>query len=349
VTKAMVLDPNDFDFEVPMRLLARQPREDLGQRRDQSRLLVMRRDSGTTEHVLFRDIDRYLSPGDTLLLNDTKVIPALLHGEREGGGKVDVVIFCRRDDRYWDCTIKPLRGIGPGARLHFDGGKVKATVVDRLQNQTWRVLFDYEGDFFELLNRFGEAATSMYALTCRDPMASYNTVYALKPGATEMPAAGRHFTSELLEGLKAKGVNLGFITLHIGLSSMAVTVENVKNEFLGEEWCSLSPEIADLVNRTKASGHKVMACGTTVTRTLETATGDDGITRPWEGWTHLFIFPGYRWKACDSIITNFHQPKSSRILLAAAFVGWDLVRRAYEEAIVKEYLFYEFGDTTLMM
>ncbi len=345
----MIVDPDDFDFDVPMRLLARQPREDLGQRRDESRLLVMHRSAGAIDHVLFRDIGRYLEPGDTLLLNDTRVIPALIRGRRAEGGLVEVVIFCRRDDQRWDCTIKPSRGIAPGSVIYFDDGRVTATVTERLPNQTWRVSFAYEGSFFDILDRIGEAATSMYTLTCRDPMASYNTVYADKPGATEMPAAGRHFTPELLAGLKAKGVNIDFITLHIGLSSLAVTTENVKKQHLGEEWCSISPRVADLVNQTKARGNKVMACGTTVTRTLETATGGDGVTKPWEGWTHLFIFPGYVWKACDAIITNFHQPKSSRVMLAAAFVGWDLVEKAYAEAIEREYLFYEFGDTTLML
>lgn len=338
---------DDYDFDLPSSLLARLPREDLGQKRDDARLLVMHRHNGAIEHVLFRDIINYLEPGDALILNDTKVIPSVLFGQRENGGQVEVLIFCNRGSDEWEAIIKPSRDLKVGTTISFGNGRMKGYITNSSAPR-YRVKFSYEGDFYEILDELGTLCLSMYTKEFKE-RSSYDTVYASKPGAVEMPAAGRHFTQELLEKIKNKGINIGFITLHVGLSSMSISSKNIEEKKLGEEWCHVSQEIADLVNSTKQTGHKVIACGTTVTRSLETAAGDDGIVHAWEGFTDLFILPGYQWKVCSAIITNFHQPKTSRLLLAVAFEGWDLIKKAYEEAIQKEYLFYEFGDSTLML
>lgn len=333
----------ELNFELPVELIAKRPREERGELREDSRMLVMDRATGSIVHRKFSQLIEYLNPGDTLILNNSKVIPSRLMGQRENGGTVEIYLFSRRGQDVWQAILMPERFITPGMNLSFPGSEVTARVVEKAQ-PGWIIEFTCQQNFIEWLSEYGVFATSMYA--DMQDSSSFQTVYAVKPGSTELPSAGRHFTVELLDRIRQKGVNIVYITLHVGLSSINVEEELVENHQMMEEWFEISAQDAEIINACKSAGHKVMAIGTTVVRTVESNV-QDGKLVPNTGWTNLYIYPGFEFKIIDNFVTNFHQPQSTRILMAAAFTGKDLLMRGYREAINERYLFYEFGDTTL--
>ncbi|MCL6449689.1 MAG: tRNA preQ1(34) S-adenosylmethionine ribosyltransferase-isomerase QueA [Acetobacteraceae bacterium] len=338
---------SEYEFDLPMELVAREPVENQGLSRDQSRLLVIHRRRGVLEHRRFCDIVEYLLPGDVLVINDSRVINSLLPGTRDDGARVTLNIFSRCPDGTWHCLVRPPRAARQGLRLTF-GKRLSGRLVEQVGARAWRVEFSDPDLLWPVLSELGRPSYSMYIREPRD-FEQYQTVYAQNPGSTELPAAGRHFTPELLDRIASQGTAITRLTLHVGVSSLPIEMEDYTQHTMLPEWYEVSPQAAAEINRRRAAGGRVFACGTTCVRTLETATGDDGVVRAGSGWAGLFIYPGFRFKACDAIISNFHQPRSTRLLLVAAFAGRELVLSAYREAVAQRYRFYEFGDTTLMI
>lgn len=336
----------ELQFELPTRLLATRPRELAGERRDNARLLVLCRKTGGIEHRRFHDLVEYVNPGDTIILNDSRTINAHLFGDVEGLGRLEFQLRCYKGAGVWQAECRPWRDPVPGARINF--GPSLTAVVEGIRPEIplWIMRFPDRPDFEDLLAELGRPIMSPYVDRVYGAE-FYNTVYARTPGSAEMPAAGRHFTPELLDALTAKGVRMGYITLHTGLSSIDIQTEDVEKHKMLEEWYSVPEETSELLTETKKAGTRVFIVGTTVMRCLESAAGEDGRVAPGDHWTNLYIYPGYRFKVADAFITNFHGPKSTRIALAAAFAGTELVLQGYRQAIEREYLFYEFGDATL--
>lgn len=337
-----MLKKSDFYFELPQELIAQDPLED----RSASRLLVLDKESGAVSHHVFREIEDFLRPGDCLVLNDTKVIPARLLGEKEGtGGHVEVLLLKRRQGDVWETLVKPGKKCRPGARLTFGDGLLKAEVLETVEEGNRLVRFDYQGIFEEILDRLGEMPLPPYITHKLADKNRYQTVYARYEGSAAAPTAGLHFTRELLDRIEKKNVQVVFVTLHVGLGTFRpVKEENVLDHHMHSEFYHVSKEAAAKINGTKAAGGRVICVGTTACRTLESAAGESGKVQSGSGNTEIFIYPGYRFKVLDALITNFHLPESTLVMLVSALAGREHVLDAYAEAVKERYRFFSFGD-----
>lgn len=338
----MELKKSDFYFDLPQELIAQDPLED----RSSSRLLVVDKETGKTEHKIFRDIVDYLNPGDCLVLNNTKVIPARLYGERaETGGAVEVLLLKRKENDIWETLVKPGKKCKPGQRLVFGDGKLKATVLETIEDGNRLIQFEYEGIWEEVLDSLGEMPLPPYITHKLADKNRYQTVYAKFEGSAAAPTAGLHFTPELLKKIEDKGIKLAYVTLHVGLGTFRpVKEENILDHHMHTEVYQVTKEAADIINETKKSGGRVICVGTTSCRTVESASDEDGIVKAGSGDTSIFIYPGYKFKVLDCLITNFHLPESTLVMLVSALAGRENVLAAYEEAIREKYRFFSFGD-----
>lgn len=336
------LKTSDYYFDLPQELIAQDPLAD----RTSSRLLVMNRRTGEIEHRIFRDITEYLRPGDTIVLNDTKVIPARLLGTKEGtGAGVEILLLKRLGDRQWETLVRPGKKLKPGARVSFGDGSLRAVILDVLDGGNRLVEFEYEGIFEEILDKLGEMPLPPYITHKLQDKNRYQTVYARYEGSAAAPTAGLHFTQDLLEEIRKKGVRTAFVTLHVGLGTFRpVKVDDVTAHHMHTEWYNVSEEAAELINRTHEEGHRVICVGTTACRTVESAADQDGIVRAGADDTSIFIYPGYRFRVMDALITNFHLPESTLVMLVSAFAGRENVLGAYKKAIEEKYRFFSFGD-----
>ena len=332
---------SDFYYNLPEELIAQDPIE----QRDLSRLMTLDRKTGQTGHHIFRDIEGLLRPGDCLILNDSRVMPARIYGRKAGtGGHIEFVLLREVETDVWEVLLKPGRIAKVGATFEFDEG-LTAEVTEIIEGGNRIVKFSHEGSFYRIIEKIGEMPLPHYIKHKLADKERYQTVYAKYVGSAAAPTAGLHFTPELLERLRAKGINIGFVTLHVGLGTFRpVKVENIEEHVMHTEHYDLPEETAALINRTKAEGGRVIAVGTTSCRTLESVATFKGGIVPSEGWTGIFIYPGYEFKAIDGLITNFHLPESTLIMLVSAFAGREHVLAAYEEAIREKYRFYSFGD-----
>lgn len=342
-----MLKKSDFYFDLPKELIAQDPLED----RSSSRLLVLDRKTGAVSHRVFREIEDFLTPGDCLVLNDTKVIPARLYGERAGtGGRVEVLLLKRRENDIWETLVRPGKKCRPGARLIFGGGILQAEVLKVEEEGNRMIHFSYEGIFEEILDRLGEMPLPPYITHKLADKNRYQTVYAKHDGSAAAPTAGLHFTKELLDRIAKKGVCVAFVTLHVGLGTFRpVKEENVLDHHMHSEFYSVSAEAAEKINSTKAAGGRVVCVGTTACRTLESAVDAGGRVRAGSGNTEIFIYPGYCFKVPDALITNFHLPESTLVMLVSALAGRENVLNAYAEAVREKYRFYSFGDAMLVI
>jgi len=337
----------DFTFDLPEELIAQDPLED----RASSRLLALDRVTGERSHRHFRDIKEYLKPGDCLVINDTKVIPARLIGEKEGtGAKIEVLLLKRKENDMWETLVKPGKKARPGARIAFGNGELVAEVVDVLDEGNRLIHFEYEGIFEEVLDRLGQMPLPPYITHQLQDKNRYQTVYAKHEGSAAAPTAGLHFTNELLKEIEEMGVKIAHVTLHVGLGTFRpVKVENVLEHHMHSEFYCIEQDAADMINETKANGGRIISVGTTSTRTLESAADENGHLTAKSGWTEIFIYPGYTFKVIDGLITNFHLPESTLLMLVSALAGRDHVLAAYEEAVQERYRFFSFGDAMLII
>lgn len=338
---------SDFYFDLPQELIAQDPLED----RSSSRLLVLDRESGKTQHRVFRDIIEYLNPGDCLVVNNTKVIPARLYGSKIGtDAKIEVLLLKRRENNVWETLVKPGKKCRVGARISFGEGLLIGEVIDVVDEGNRLIRFEYEGIFEEILDKLGQMPLPPYIHHQLKDKNRYQTVYAKHDGSAAAPTAGLHFTPELLEEIRKKGVHIAHVTLHVGLGTFRpVKVEDVTDHHMHSEFYIVEPEQAELINRVKKEGGKIVAVGTTSCRTLESATDENGILKAGSGWTEIFIYPGYQFKMIDRLITNFHLPESTLMMLVSALAGKDKIMAAYEEAVKERYRFFSFGDAMLII
>lgn len=336
------MDLKDFNYDLPEELIAQDPLED----RSSSRLMVLHKDTGRIEHKIFRDIIDYLNPGDCLVINDTKVIPARLMGIKEDtGAAIEVLLLKRNADDVWECLVKPGKKARTGARIVFGEGLLVGEIVDVIEDGNRMIKFHYEGIFEEILDKLGQMPLPPYITHKLQDKNRYQTVYAKNEGSAAAPTAGLHFTKELLDNIKEKGVNVVSITLHVGLGTFRpVKVDKIEEHHMHTETFNISKEAADTINRTRAAGGRVIAVGTTSCRALESAATDDGTIPARSGDTDIFIYPGYKFKAIDCLITNFHLPESTLIMLVSALAGRDNIMNAYETAVKERYRFFSFGD-----
>ncbi len=337
---------SDFNYDLPPELIAQTPLA----RRDGSRLLVLDRETGAMEHRHFYDLPAYLRPGDCLVLNDSRVLPARLLGHRvPSGGAVEVLLLQDKGDGVWECLTRPGKKTQPGTELSFGDGELTATVVGALDGGNKLVQFHYEGIFLEVLERLGKMPLPPYIKEELEDGERYQTVYSRVNGSAAAPTAGLHFTREMLDSIAAMGVNIAYVTLHVGLGTFRpVKADEISEHHMHSEFCMISAETAALLNRTRTAGGRIICVGTTSCRTLESFAHDDGTFEEKSGWTDIFIYPGYRFKAMDALITNFHLPESTLIMLVSAFAGREHVLAAYEEAVRERYRFFSFGDCMLI-
>ena len=337
---------HDFYFDLPEELIAQTPIE----RRDASRLLVLDKTTGEWEHRHFYDLPEYLRPGDCLILNDSRVLPARLLGQRlPGGGACEVLLLIDKGDKTWECIVRPGKHLRTGAKVSFGNGELTATVTEVLPDGNRLVKFDYEGIFLEVLDRLGKMPLPPYIKEELQDRERYQTVYSKVLGSAAAPTAGLHFTPELLQKIKDKGIKIGYVTLHVGLGTFRpVKEEDITDHDMHSEYCTVPEETADLINETKRSGGRVICVGTTSCRTVESWAQADGTMKPSAGWTNIFIYPGYKFKVLDCLITNFHLPESTLIMLVSALAGREHVLSAYEEAVKEKYRFFSFGDAMLI-
>lgn len=342
-----VMNVKDFYYDLPEELIAQDPLKV----RTESRLMVLDKESGDVNHRHFFNVKEYLKPGDCLVINNTKVIPARLIGEKEGtGGKVEVLLLKRKDDSTWETLVKPGKKCRPGARLSFGDGLLKAEVIDVLEEGNRLVKFEYDGIFEEILDELGQMPLPPYITHQLEDKNRYQTVYAKYEGSAAAPTAGLHFTNELLDEIREMGINVAEVTLHVGLGTFRpVKVENVFDHHMHSEFYSVTKEAADLINETKAKGGRVISVGTTSTRTLEAASDENGMLTEKSGWTEIFIYPGYKFKVIDGLITNFHLPESTLLMLVSALAGKENVMNAYEIAVKEKYRFFSFGDAMIII
>ena len=333
---------SDFYYDLPQELIAQDPLED----RSSSRLMVLDKKTGNVEHKIFRDIIDYLNPGDCLVVNNTKVIPARLLGVKEDtGAHIEVLLLKRKADNVWETLVKPGKKARPGARIDFGGGLLKAEVIDVVDEGNRLIRFEYEGIFEEILDQLGQMPLPPYITHQLKDKNRYQTVYAKHDGSAAAPTAGLHFTPDLLQQIQAKGVKLAHVTLHVGLGTFRpVKVDDVTQHHMHSEFYMVEEDQAKLINDTKAAGGRVICVGTTSCRTLESATDENGILKAGSGWTEIFIYPGYKFKIMDALITNFHLPESTLLMLVSAFVDKEKIMKAYEEAVREHYRFFSFGD-----
>ncbi len=333
---------SDFNFELPPELIAQTPIE----KRDASRLLVLNKETGEREHRHFYDLPEYLHPGDCLILNNSRVLPARLLGQRlPGGGACEVLLLIDRGDKTWECLVRPGKKMRKGAKLSFGNGELTAQVVDELPGGNRMVKFDYEGIFLEVLDRLGKMPLPPYIKEELQDRERYQTVYSKVVGSAAAPTAGLHFTPELLKKVQDMGVKVGYVTLHVGLGTFRpVKEDEITDHEMHSEYCVVPQETADLINETKRNGGRVICVGTTSCRTIESWAQEDGTMQASAGWTQIFIYPGYRFKVLDALITNFHLPESTLIMLVSALAGRENVLNAYQEAVEEKYRFFSFGD-----
>lgn len=363
------MDVKDFYYDLPQELIAQDPLE----KRDNSRLMVIHRDTGEIEHKHFHDITEYLNPGDCLVINDTKVIPARLLGEKEGtGAAIEVLLLKNKGDNVWECLVKPGKKMKPGARVLFgvdsENEEKKAIligeVLDVVEEGNRLIKFEYEGIWEEVLDSLGEMPLPPYITHKLEDKNRYQTVYAKNTGSAAAPTAGLHFTEELLKQIEDMGVKIARLTLHVGLGTFRpVKVEKIEEHHMHTEYYELSQEAADIINETRRKGGRVISVGTTSTRTMETVGTAQGLhkaksgepydesneLKPASGWTNIFIYPGYEFKVVDSLITNFHLPESTLIMLVSAFYEREAVMKAYKEAVDERYRFFSFGDAMILL
>lgn len=336
----------DFYYDLPQELIAQTPLDD----RTASKLLVLGRESGEITHRVFRDITDYLQDGDCLVMNNTRVIPARLYGVKEGsGGKIEFLLLKRLELDCWEVILKPGKKAKPGSRFVFGDGLLRAEVLEVVEDGKRVVRFEYDGVWEEILDKLGEMPLPPYIKEKLEDKERYQTVYSKIEGSAAAPTAGLHFTQELLEKIRAKGVKIAYLTLHVGLGTFRpVSVENVEEHIMHTEHYEVSAEAAEIINQTRKNGGRIIAVGTTSVRTLETVAAEDGSVKAELGDTNIFIYPGYRFKAVDGIITNFHLPESTLLMLVSAFAGKDHIFAAYREAVAQRYRFFSFGDAMLI-
>lgn len=341
------MNVKDFYFDLPQELIAQDPLED----RSASRLLVLDKETGEVTHRHFRDIKEYLKPGDCLVINDTKVIPARLLGtKKDTGAKIEVLLLKRREDDIWETLVKPGKKARPGAELEFGEGLLKATVVEVADEGNRLIRFHYDGIFEEILDQLGQMPLPPYITHQLKDKNRYQTVYAKHQGSAAAPTAGLHFTKELLAEIKELGVEIAHVTLHVGLGTFRpVKTENVLDHHMHSEFYMVEESEAQKVNKAKTSGGRIICVGTTSCRTIESAAGEDGLLKAGSGWTEIFIYPGYQFKLLDCLITNFHLPESTLVMLVSALAGRERVLSAYGEAVKERYRFFSFGDAMLVI
>ena len=333
---------SDFYFDLPKELIAQTPLE----KRDQSRLLLLDKRTGATEHHHFFELPQFLRPGDCLILNDSRVLPARLLGHRlPGGGACEVLLLTDKGDNVWECLVRPGKKLRPGAQVSFGNGELTAEIVDEVEGGNRLVRFHYEGIFLEVLEALGKMPLPPYIKAELQDNERYQTVYSKELGSAAAPTAGLHFTKELLQQIADMGVGIGYVTLHVGLGTFRpVKEDSIEDHEMHSEFCTIPQETADLINRTKQNGGRVICVGTTSCRTVESWANPDGTMEARSGWTSIYIYPGYRFKVLDGLITNFHLPESTLIMLVSALAGREHILAAYEEAVREKYRFFSFGD-----
>lgn len=338
---------HDFYYELPQELIAQDPLED----RSSSRLMVLNRETGKIEHRIFRDILEYLHPGDCLVVNDTKVIPARLIGSKVGtDAKVEVLLLKREAEDVWETLVKPGKKLKPGAKVSFGDGILTGEILEVVEDGNRKIRFQYEGIFEEILDQLGQMPLPPYITHQLQDKTRYQTVYAKHDGSAAAPTAGLHFTPELLQQIQHQGVQIAHVTLHVGLGTFRpVKVENILEHHMHSEYYQVEEDQARLINETKARGGRIIAVGTTSCRTLESAVGADGLVSAKSGWTDIFIYPGYQFRMIDALITNFHLPESTLLMLVSALAGRDKILAAYAEAVEEKYRFFSFGDAMFII
>ena len=336
------MDVKDFYYDLPQELIAQDPLED----RSSSRLLVLNKETGEMEHTDFKHIINYLNPEDCLVLNNTKVIPARLFGEKEGTqAKIEILLLKRKENDIWETLVKPGKKAKPGTKIIFGQGLLVGEVLEVVEDGNRLIQFSYEGIFEEILDQLGQMPLPPYITHQLKDKNRYQTVYAKYDGSAAVPTAGLHFTPELLEQIKEKGIRIAEVTLHVGLGTFRpVKVENVQDHHMHSEFYMVTQEAADIINETKKKGGRVICVGTTSCRTIESAAAEDGTLRECSGWTDIFIYPGYQFKVLDALITNFHLPESTLVMLVSALAGREHIMHAYETAVKEKYRFFSFGD-----
>lgn len=341
------MDINDFYYDLPEELIAQEPI----QKRDTSRLLVMGINDGNLEHRSFTDLLDYLKPGDALIVNETKVIPARLLGVKEGGGaQVEVLLLKPLSSNRWEALVKPGKKLQIGAKIQFGAGLLSAVVLEKTEFAGRVLEFSFAGEFEEILDRIGSMPTPPYIKKPLEDQRRYQTVYARQAGSAAAPTAGLHFSQELLDQVSNKGVSVVPVLLHVGLGTFRpVQAEDIRDHHMHEEYYEITPWAAEQINQTKAGKGRIVAVGTTTTRCLESAAGADGLVKPGTGWTDIFIYPGYDFKVVEGLITNFHLPKSTLVMMVSAMTGLDNLMNAYNEAVRLRYRFFSFGDAMLII
>lgn len=340
------LQKSDFYFDLPEELIAQDPLED----RSSSRLLVLDKESGETSHHIFKEVINYLNPGDCLVLNNTKVIPARLIGHKEDtGAAIEVLLLKRKENDIWETLVKPGKKCKPGTKIVFGEGLLHATVLETVEDGNRLIRFSYEGIFEEILDRLGEMPLPPYITHKLQDKNRYQTVYAKYEGSAAAPTAGLHFTKELLRQIEEKGIDIAYVTLHVGLGTFRpVKVDNILEHHMHSEFYQVTKEAADKINKAKKEGHRVICVGTTSCRTVESAADENGMVKEGCDNTEIFIYPGYKFKVLDALITNFHLPESTLVMLVSALAGREHILNAYEEAIREKYRFFSFGDAMLI-
>lgn len=336
-----ILKTSDFYFDLPEELIAQTPLE----KRDCSRLLRLDKKTGDRSHCHFFDLPDMLRAGDCLVLNDSRVLPARLLGKRAGGGACEILLLIDRGEKVWECLVRPGKKMRTGAKVSFGDGELIAEIIEELESGNRLVRFEYEGIFLEVLERLGKMPLPPYIHAELEDGERYQTVYSKVVGSAAAPTAGLHFTKDLLDELKAKGVKVCYVTLHVGLGTFRpVKADNLDEHEMHSEYCVISQETAEMINQTKREGGRIICVGTTSCRTIESWANEDGTMSACAGWTNIFIYPGYRFKVLDGLITNFHLPESTLIMLVSALAGRENVLSAYEEAVRERYRFFSFGD-----
>ena len=341
------MNVKDFYFDLPEELIAQDPLSD----RSSSRLLVLDKQTGEYKHEVFKNVIDYIEPGDCLVLNNTRVLPARLFGEREGTqAKIEILLLKRKENDIWETLVKPGKKAKPGTRIVFGGGLLVGEVLDVVEEGNRLIQFHYEGIFEEILDQLGQMPLPPYITHQLQDKNRYQTVYAKHDGSAAAPTAGLHFTPELLEQIRKKGVEIAEVTLHVGLGTFRpVKVENILEHHMHSEFYMIDQEAADKINAAKDAGKRVICVGTTSCRTIESAADENGRLKESSGWTEIFIYPGYQFKALDCLITNFHLPESTLLMLVSALAGREHVMAAYEEAVKENYRFFSFGDAMILL
>ncbi len=337
---------SDFNYDLPEELIAQHPYD----KRDEARLMVINKNTQTIEHKVFKNVIEYLEPGDCLVINNTKVLPARLYGKKDTGAKIEFLLLKRLEGDFWEVMVRPGNKLKPGTKVSFGENLLKAEILEILKGGNRKVKFEYKGIFNEILDKIGLMPLPPYIKETLKEKDKYQTVYAKYEGSSAAPTAGLHFTEELLQEIIKKGVQIANVTLHVGIGTFRpVKVENIEEHNMHSEHYYIKKEDADKINQAKKNGHKVISVGTTSCRVLESVADENGLVREIEGDTNIFIYPGYQFKCIDRLITNFHLPESTLIMLVSSLAGRDFVMKAYEEAVKEKYKFFSFGDAMLIL